>query len=357
MKIIQQYIAKNVIIATLLVFFVVCILSFVINLLGELRDIGIGEYGFLQAVLHVLFLLPHTIYQLFPMLILLGGVLGLGSLASNHELIVMRASGLSVKSIAMAVIIAAVCLIILASLGGELVAPRANFLADQRKSNAETNGQAMATTSGVWIHEGNNFLHIEHVLGRDRLDGVTRYEFDSRHQLLASYYAKSANFVNHQWILHDLVKTNVEKDKTISQQFSEATWDLTLTPNYLTVGLVEPEAMTLRKLADYSLYLRRNNLQASNFQIEFWKRIFQPLTTLVMILLAIPFVFTAPRSMSQGKRILLAIFIGFAFYIINAFVGQFSIVFQFPPLVAALIPILVFAGVGFLLMWRVVNSK
>ncbi|MBV8801557.1 MAG: LPS export ABC transporter permease LptG [Gammaproteobacteria bacterium] len=353
MKIIQRYIAKNVMISTLLVFLVVCVLSFVINLLGELRDIGVGDYGFLQAVLHVLFLLPHTVYQLFPMLILLGGILGLGALASSHELIVMRASGLSVKSIAMAVFIAALCLIFLASLVGELVAPRANFLADQRKSNAETNGQAVVTTSGVWIHEGNNFLHIEQVLGRDRLEGVTRYEFDSRHQLLASYYAKSANFVNHQWILHDLVKTEIEKDKTVSREFSIATWHLTLTPNYLTVGLVEPEAMTLRKLAEYSLYLRHNNLQASSFQIEFWKRIFQPLTTLVMILLAIPFVFTAPRSMSQGKRILLAIFIGFGFYIVNAFVGEFSIVFQFPPLVAGVIPILVFAGIGGGLMWRV----
>jgi lipopolysaccharide export system permease protein len=151
------------------------------------------------------------------------------------------------------------------------------------------------------------------------------------------------------------VKTSIQKDKAINQQFPVATWKLNLTPNYLNVGLVEPEAMTLRKLADYSLYLRHNHLQASSFQLEFWKRIFQPLTTLVMILLAIPFVFTAPRSMSMGKRILAAIFIGFTFYIVNAFVGQFSIVFQFPPVIAAFIPTFLFAGVGFMLMLRVKN--
>src|SRR5689334_13278176 len=96
MKIIQRYIAKHVMISTGLVFIVVLILSFMINLLGELRDIGTGEYGFGQAILHVLLMQPRTLYQLFPMLILLGGVLGLGMLASSHELIVMRTAGLSV---------------------------------------------------------------------------------------------------------------------------------------------------------------------------------------------------------------------------------------------------------------------
>jgi lipopolysaccharide export system permease protein len=355
MKIIQRYIAKHVMMSTALVFVVVLILSFIINLLGELRDIGTGEYGFGQAVLHVIFMQPHTLYQLFPMLILLGGVLGLGILASGHELIVMRASGLSVKEITAAVIVAAVLLIILATLAGELIAPRANFLADQRKSSAQTNGQAVATTSGVWIHEGNNFLHIEHVLDRDHLEGVTRYEFNDKHQLMAAYYAKALHFSNHQWILQDLIKTIVNNDKTVSQQFPVAMWNLKLTPNYLAVGLIQPEAMTLRKLADYSYYLRQNHLQSSSYQLELWKRIVQPLTTLVMILLAIPFVFTAPRSMSAGKRILFAIFIGFIFYIINAFVGQFSIVFQFPPVTAALIPTVLFAIVGYLLMLRVRN--
>lgn len=342
-------------VSTALVFVVVLVLSFVINLLGELRDIGEGEYGFAQAILHVILMQPHTIYQLFPMLMLLGGVLGLGMLASNQELIVMRASGLSVGKIAKAVFMAALLLIVLATIAGEFLAPRANFLADQSKSSAQTNGQAVATTSGVWIHEGNNFLHVDHVLGREHLDGVTRYEFDDKHRLLASYYAKSVNFVNNQWVLHDLVKTTVQKDKMVSEQFPKATWQLKLTPNYLSVGLVKPEAMSLRKLAEYSLYLRQNHLQSSSFQLEFWKRVFQPLTTLVMILLAIPFVFSAPRSMSTGKRILFAIFIGFTFYIVNSFVGQFSIVFQFPPVIAAFIPALVFAGVGWLFMLRVRN--
>ena len=110
--------------------------------------------------------------------------------------------------------------------------------------------------------------------------------------------------------------------------------------------------MSLRKLAEYSRYLRQNGLQAGTFQFEFWKRVFQPLTTLVMIFLAVPFVFSSPRSVTMGRRVLFAVMVGFVFYIFNAFLGQFSVVFQVSPLVAALMPTIVFAIAGYGMMVR-----
>jgi len=352
-KIIQRYIAKGVLISTLLVFLVVLGLSFIVGLLKELHDIGMGEYGFGHAVVYVLLQLPHTLYQFFPLLVLLGGVLGLGLLAASHELMVMRTSGTSVRQIVWGVVSAALLMIFLMTLIGELMGPRAEYLAEKRKSSAMSNGQAVVTQSGIWIHEGNNFLHVDRIVGHNHLEGVTRYEFDNAHHLLASYYAKTLDFVNGQWLLHDLVKTTLKNDRTQSEQFAEATWNLILTPNLLNVGVVEPESMSLHKLADYSRALEKNHLQASGFQLEFWQRVFQPLAILVMILLAVPFVFTAPRSINIGRRILLAIIVGFIFYILAALLGQFSIVFQFPPLIAALLPIVLFAIVGYIMMIRI----
>lgn len=352
LKIMARYIAKNVIYSTLLVLLVVGVLTFIIGLLNELRDTGVGYYGFGQAVLHVLLLLPHTLYQFFPMLILLGGVLGLGVLASNQELIVMRVSGVSAAQITWAVINAALVIIVIATLVGELIAPRADYLADKHKSAAQNSGQVVATNSGIWIHEGNNFLHIDRVFGREHLEGVTRYEFDNAHHLLAAYYAASMDYEKGHWVLRDVVKTTFKKDTTRSQSFSQSTWDLALKPGLLNVGLMEPEEMSLFKLSTYSRYLRQNSLQAEKYQFEFWRRAFQPLTTLLMILLAVPFVFIAPRSGNMGVRILFAVIIGFAFYILNAFLGQFSILFQIPPFFAAIFPLFVFSLLGYGLMAR-----
>ncbi len=352
MKILQRYIIKSVMASTALIFSIVMALTFVMGMLRELHSIGEGDYGLWQVILHELFMLPHDIYQFFPMLVLLGGVLGLGALIASHELTVMRAAGVSMKRIIISVVCAALLLIVIATMMGELIAPRANFIAEKQKSIAQTVGQTVVTTSGIWVHEGNDFIHIDRVIGRHQLQGVTRYEFDDNHRMLATYFAKSLDFNKGQWIAHDLNKTIIGQEKTESQQQDIAEWNLKLTPSLLSVGMIEADSMSLPKLNQYSRYLFENRLESSAFRLAFWQRIFQPLTTLVMLLLAIPFVFVAPRSTTMSKRILLAVVLSFIFYVLNAFFGEFSIVYRFPPLLAALLPTLLFIVGGGLWTWR-----
>ncbi len=355
MTILHRYIAKTVILATLLVLMVVVGLTYFINFLGELRDIGSGDYGVLQAALHALLELPNAAYQFFPMLVLLGGLLGLGILASQHELVIMRASGVSIGKIIRAVFGAAFVLIVIGLLIGELIAPRAHYLADKRKSIAQNGGQAVVTSSGVWLHQGNNFIHLDRVMTPEHLEGVTRYEFDAQHHLLAAYYAKSLDFTGGKWVLRELDKTTFTNDQSSSQHSAEATWDLVINPTLLSVGTVEPSEMPLNQLSNYTHHLVKNGLEAKEFQFSFWKRVFQPLTILIMLFLAVPFVFVAPRSVTMGWRMLTGVMVGFVFYILNALLGQISIVFQLSPIAAALLPILSFAGLGYVLMARIRN--
>ncbi|SRR5579883_64732 len=352
MTILHRYIAKTVILASLIVILAVLGVVFLVGLLSEMRDMGVGDYGFSQVVIHVLMKIPHDLYLFFPMLLLIGGVLGLGMLSTHHELIVMRSSGVSIKKVISAVITAAVILIIFATIMGECIAPRALFLADKRKETAESNGQAVATATGLWVHVGNNFLHVDHVIGHNHLEGVKRYEFDGQHHLLAAYFVKSMDYQHGTWQLHEGVKTTLGNDLVHSQGFADGRWNLAVNPSLLDIGLVEPEELSLPDLTKYSHYLLQNGLQANRFQFEFWKRVFQPLTTIVMILLAVPFVFGAPRSTTMGRRILFGVMMGFVFYILNAFLGQFSIVFQISPVLAALLPTLLFAGLGYFFMAR-----
>ena len=350
--ILHRYIARSVILATLLVIGLVLALSYFINLLGELRDVGVGDYGVPQAALHALLEVPRNLYHFFPMLVLLGGLMGLGILAASQELVVMRISGMSVRNIFKSIAMASLVLILLGLFLGELIGPRAHYLADKHKLIAQSGGQAVATGAGVWLHEGNNFLHIDRVMPH-HLEGVMRYEFDANHKLLASYYVESLDYQDGQWLLHDFVKTSFGKDHTTHEQKAETTWDLTLNPTLLNVGVVEPEEMTLSKLNFYTHHLVSNGLQATEYQYNFWKRILQPLTILIMLFLTVPFVFAAPRSVTMGWRMLMGVIVGFSFYILNSLLGQLSIVFQLPPFFAAFLPIVLLAGMGYILMLKI----
>jgi lipopolysaccharide export system permease protein len=248
-----------------------------------------------------------------------------------------------------AIFIAALLLIFMATGVGETLGPKGFFAAEKRKQSEQNGGQAVATQSGIWIHEGNNFLHIKRVVGPKHLEGVTRYEFDGTHRLLAAYYVKSLEMQKNKWLAQSAVKTTFNHNQTISRPMSASAWDLGLNPALLNIGLIEPPEMSLFSLHSYSQHLVKNGLQAGEFQWEFWKRVVQPLTTLVMILLAIPFVMRSSRSVTMGWRVLFGITVGFTFYILNGFLGQFSIVFQVSPLIAALVPTLLFAGLGYAL--------
>src|SRR5438445_9163597 len=155
-------------------------------------------------------------------------------------------------------------------------------------------------------------------MAHQHLEGVTRYEFDQDHRLLAAYFAKTMDYNNGHWKLHDLAKTTFSADHTKSEQLADATWDLTLNPNVLSIGLLEPEEMPLTQLSSFTQHLKKNGLQATEFQFSFWKRVLQPLTILVMLFLAVPFIFTAPRSINLGWQMVLGVVTGFVFYILDA---------------------------------------
>jgi lipopolysaccharide export system permease protein len=105
--------------------------------------------------------------------------------------------------------------------------------------------------------------------------------------------------------------------------------------------------MTLGGLIKYSRYLEKNGLRSTQYRYEFWERVFTPLASLVMIFIAIPFVLGAFRQSAMGLRLMAGVIAGFAFFILNAFLGQLCIVYQIPPPLAALFPIMLFGLLGF----------
>ncbi len=350
-NILERYIAKTIVQATLLCMLIIVGVLFLMLMLGEMKAIGEGDYGMWQAIVYVMMRLPNELYQFSPMLILLGSMTGLSALSSHREIAVMRASGFSIARIVNAILASALLLILAISLIGEGVGPHWSYKAEIRKENAQNADQAVVTSSGLWFHLDNNFIHIEHVIGRQLLEGVTRYQFNDNHQLQAAYYAKKLIYQNKQWKMKDMVVTLFYPERTKSRVFAESDWNLKINQNLLNVGLVDPHEMSLPRLAKFARYLEKNGLQAREYWFDFWQRLLQPFAALVMVLLAIPFVLRS-SSVALGWRIVAGIIAGFAFFILNALLGQLSIVYQVPGLLTASFPLVLFVVVGVLAFLR-----
>src|SRR3979409_382805 len=91
----ERYLARQIYGATGFVLLGFLALFAFFDLIGELGDLGKGEYDLRQVFSFVLLNAPAHAYELFPIVVLIGTLYVLAHLASNSEYTVMRGSGFS----------------------------------------------------------------------------------------------------------------------------------------------------------------------------------------------------------------------------------------------------------------------
>lgn len=353
MTLVQRYIATTILQTTGLVLLILLGMNIFILFVSEMRDLGHGQYGLIKVFEYVLLCMPQHLYRVFPMAGLLGVLLGLGLLAEHSELIVMRAAGISIKQMTFLVTKVILILLIVVTALGEVIIPITGRLADDIKKTAISGGQGLSAQNGSWLRDGRNFIHIKTILSSEQLEGVTRYEFDEHHRLLKVSYAKQAVYRKPDWVVKEVKQTRITPEKTYSTYFPDEKWKLVLNPTVLQSAVADPDTMSLSQLHETIAYHQRNTSYVGHYDLIFWRRVFQPLAMGVMMLLAVPFVFGPLRTVTMGVRILTGIIAGFSFYVANGIFGPMSLVLQFPPILAAIVPTLLFAMVGIFLLRRV----
>jgi lipopolysaccharide export system permease protein len=351
MKIIDRYLGRTIISATLSVLAILLVLFSLIKLIAETRDIGYGHYTLSSAFSYVLLTLPSQFYSFFPVAILLGNILGLSVLAKHSELMILHSNGVSLYQMAWSLIKATLLMVFLTILIGEGLAPRAARLAESHKSFLTTNGQTLMTQQGaIWIRDGHNYIYIQSILNPTHLNKVSRYQLDDHNNLLEASFAKQVNYEENVWNAYDIVTSMITLKKIRAKHTAHEIWPFSFSPKLLNISIIQPEEMSLKQLNEYIRYRRKNLLNTSQYDLAFWQRVLHPLAIWVMLCLAIPFTFKHLRSLATSLRTIAGVAVGFGFYLLNDFFGPFAIVYQWPPFLAALLPILIFMLIAILLM-------
>lgn len=341
--IIDRYIGRNVIYGSLLTLFLLTSLIAFIHFVKEMQDVGKASYGVLDALAFVALGYPKDLYELFPTAVLLGSMLGLGSMASNSELTVIRTAGLSVARIVRSVIQAGLILALLVAIIGEVVVPETERMAQEIRASALQQKITLGGQQGLWARDGDYFLHADNVYPGFHLAGIKLYQVDDNGNIKAISHVASAHYRNKKWILNQ-VSTSLVDDKGIRvEKIPRETWDRLLNPDLLDVVSVKPQNMSAIELYRYSHYLQQNDLDASQYKLAFWIKIMTPLSSVVMLLIALPFVFGSQRSTSAGHRLMMGLLLGIGFYVLNKTLNHMGQVYGFDPFMSAAIPVFVVA--------------
>jgi lipopolysaccharide export system permease protein len=353
MNTVERYIAKVVFSSFAALALIILGLDLLFSFLAELDDTR-NQYQMFDAFLFMMMTTPRRLYEYLPLLAMIGALIGIGRLANNSELVILRAAGMSTYRIVYSVMKAAFILMLVGFLLGQLVVPVSEEYAQTSKALKMVNGdtQLIGKGKGFWHKESNEFVHFAVVEPSGKLHGITRYRFDDQQNLTAIEYSKSAEYINEKWFLYDTTLTQVSPEGTHVSNHEEQPWAVSLQPALLSVIVLKPDYLPMTDLYSLSGYLEEQGLDASAFQLSFWRKVYQPLAIGALVLIGISFVFGPLRSVAMGTRLFYGIITGLGFKYLQDFMGPAASVFGIEPWLAALLPIVLCILIGSVMIKR-----
>ncbi|PJG86595.1 LPS export ABC transporter permease LptG [Conservatibacter flavescens] len=352
MNVLDRYIGKSILGAIFATLFTLVGLSAIIKFVEQFRSVGKGTYDTMQAVLYTLLTMPKDVETFFPMAALLGALIALGNLASRSELVVMQASGFSRLKIGFAVMKTALPLVILTMIIGEWGIPQTEQFARDMRSKAISGGSMLSVRNGVWAKDGNHFIYIQRITEEASLQNVYIYRFDDQRRLQSVSQANSAQYENGKWTLRQVNESEITPDQIITKNRLNQEWQTNLTPDKLGIVSLRPTSLSITGLSNYIRFLKETGQDSKKFELTYWRKLFQPISVGVMMMLALSFIFGPLRGVTAGARIVTGICFGFLFYVVNEIFGPLSLVYNVAPIVGALIPSVLFLVITWWLLSR-----
>ena len=338
MNILDRYIGQSVITGVATVLTILIVLYELFAFAGEVNQIGRADYTVWAAMQYSLLRIPQHIYELFPISMLLGSMLGLGWLANHNELVIIRMAGVSLLRIVGSIMKTAIMLMVIAMVIGEGIAPPLHQYASDQRIKALHGQINMNTDYGLWARDGDTYINVNSVNKDGRLNGITLYQFSKNNFVERKIQASQAVYDGKQWLLKSIKETIYKNNSFVVKRKKEMKWKTLLDLDMVKIVAVRPELLSIWKLNGYIDYLKNNDLEYTKYELVYWTKLFGPLTILAMVLLSIPFIFGSVRHISIGKQILLGFLVGITFYIVSRLTGQMGLVYGVPAIFSALLP-------------------
>nr|WP_295771859.1 LPS export ABC transporter permease LptG [Rhodoferax sp.] len=354
MKTIRRLLYVEVILAVALVTLGFVTLFYFFDFVEELQAVGKHKdtgYTVAQALLYVALMLPSHLYELLPITVLIGTIFVMARLAQSSEFTILRTSGLGPWRALRALLLLGLGFVALTFAVGDYVAPLADKSAQLLKSRYQ--GKVTVGKTGAWLKEKQAYSHYFANVGALTPDGNMRdvrvFEFDNQGILVTMTEGQTAKFnKDDSWLLEKAdhseftsADTNASKvDRALVEAFR---WPTQISAEMVATAVLRPERMGTIDLFQYMHHLDANGQTAQKYEIQFWKKVFYPLSCLVMVVLALPFAYLHFRSGSVATYVFGGVMAGISFVLLNNVLGDLGALRGWQPWITAALPGLIYS--------------
>lgn len=318
-------------------------LFFFFDFVDELPNLGKGiqPYRMTQALLYVGLRMPSHLYELLPIAVLIGTIFVMARFAQSSEYTILRTSGLGPWRALRALLLLGLGFTILTFATGDYLAPLSDRTGQLLK--ARMDGSISVGTTGAWLKERQRFgsynVNVKALAADGRLQGVRIFESDSRGYLVSVTQAARGNFADDgAWLLEDVERTEFHAGDAAQVQrvhLPALRWPTEITQEMVSVALLKPDRMSTIALFQYIQHLEANSQTSQRYEIEFWRKVFYPLSCMVMVVLALPFAYLHFRTGGITSYVFVGVLIGISFFLLNNVFGYIGNLQNWVPWMAA----------------------
>ena len=353
MRIVSSMIQREVLAAFAFATLAFLALFSFIDLVDELRWVNSADpdgYQVRHAMAFVATLSVSTLYELLPITVLIGAVFVMARLAQNSEFTVLRTSGLGPWR-AMAIMLRLGLVFAVATFViGDFLAPAADRVGQLLRARYVR--EITVGHTGAWLREKQAYHSYAVNVGVLQPNGTMRrvriIEFDNAGRIVSTSDASSGQFgADDSWILHKVTRTEFASEATAGvlaprQELPEYRWPTSLTSEMVSVALLRPERMPTIDLFQFMRHLESNGQSSQRYAIEFWRKVFYPLSCLVMVVLALPFAYLHFRTRGISSYVFVGVMTGISFILLNNLFGHFGNLRNWWPWLTAAAPGLIY---------------
>jgi lipopolysaccharide export system permease protein len=341
-RLLNRYIGREFTVTVLLILAAVGTVFLLGDYVEVLRRYG-EDTGFtpLLGVRLALMRLPYLLDTVLPFALLFGALLSLLSLSRKLELVVARASGVSVWGFLRAPLVVAM---IIGALASGLLNPLAVNLKNKAENiEAELKGSAARRDPGHWFRQdspaGPSIVYSGSVSNDGlALFGVTAFVFDSGGKFRAKVTARRADYTPNRWHFTDAEVVSAE---TAPRRVATYELPTELTAEELQRTVVQPEAVSLWSLPGFIDTAARTGLDPNRYRLAFHALVSRPLFLLAMVAIAATVSLRLTRFGGTWKLIFAGVSAGFLLYVLTEVAGDLGGNGIINPVLAAWLPAIV----------------
>jgi len=334
------------------------VLFMVANMIFLLVDQIVNKQVPFLAVIEMLLLrIPAILVLTFPVAMLFATLLGLGRMASDHEIMAIRTSGVTFFRLVAPILFLAFLLVVLAFITNEKIAPWATHQSETIVREILMRQTLPPVEPDVFIHGPNNTVYyvgavdkknkmLYHVMIFEPSENAAYPRMTVADQ--ASYDGKHLHLLKgsiHQYTGSGLTRYEASFDEMIVP--------ITIDPDNFVSTQKTPFEMSTDELRKQIDLFKTSGISTRSLATDFHFKFSLPFGCLVASLIGIPLSVRFPRG-GRFISVALAVFLLFVYYSLFSVSRTLGIMGMLPPFIAAWVPNVLLGVVG---MWLILSEE